>query len=244
MDIPAGGMAPSPASHHPSGGGLGQFIKDTLTGPAAAAEDEVASAAAEPADTPAAAAAAAAAEPAEDVSSAGSELSTDEQFADELFHNARESSYSDFASAAAESAGDTAGTPADITHFPAAAAAAAAPEVLSRPSRSYSGEGVGQHEPGPAAAAAAARLGSGGLQFGRAYSGPGLAMQPDVQVGAAQFARWLLCVLVRVHLGRGCCQFWVQRQAVQPGVQVGDESSCLTGSVLEAMLTRGLSLLF
>jgi hypothetical protein len=67
-----------------------------------------------------------------------------------------------------------------------AAAAAAAPEVLPRPSRSYSGEGVGQSEAGPSAAAAAAvqRSGSGGLMFGRAYSGPGLAMQPGVQVGS------------------------------------------------------------
>jgi hypothetical protein len=56
--------------------------------------------------------------------------------------------------------------------------------VLPRLSRSYSGEGVGQHVAGPAAAAAAAtqRSGSGGLVFGRAYSGPGLAMQPGVQV--------------------------------------------------------------
>jgi hypothetical protein len=158
----AGGVAPSPTaiSHHPTGGGSGQYIKDTLAGPAAA--DEETPAAPATATEPPTAAAAAAADA--DLSSAGSELSTDEQLADELFYDTTEP--------AAEGLAD----------LPNPAAAAAAPEVLPRPSRSYSGEGVGQHEAGPAAAAATQRSGSGGLMFGRAYSGPGLAMQPGVQV--------------------------------------------------------------
>jgi hypothetical protein len=164
--------SPTATSHHPQGGGPGQYTKDTLAGPAAAADDTPATA-----TEPTAAAAADA-----DLSSAGSELSTDEQLADELFYEPTE--------AAAEGHADLPNP-----------AAAAAPEVMPRPSRSYSGEGVGQHEPGPAAAAAATqRSGSGGLMFGRAYSGPGLAMQPGVQV-----RQQALCVLLKHRHGMLIC---------------------------------------
>lgn len=158
----AGGVPPSPtaAAHHPTGGGPGQLIKDTLAGPSTA--DTANNDEAEAADTAELSAAAGA----EEVSSAGSELSTDEQLADELFQGS---------TPAANEAAEAADEPADLP-------AAAAPEVVPRPSRSYSGEGVGQHEEGPAAAAAAARSGSGGMHGGRTFSGPGLAMQPAVQV--------------------------------------------------------------